>query len=140
MPELVLGAPEEFAKARRDFGNNRIYATAYGALHVEPFYGRLLKTLTPPSETRQDTTWTVPKDTHDPRILYSDVIPSQRNAKPEGAHSIVELTYNLDDGEGDVPTRVMILNSTPRPCPGVKKIKVIAGRVSVYGGFTPLNE
>lgn len=140
MAELILGEPEAYSKARKISGDNKIYATKYGVLHVEPNYGRLLKTLTPPSEPRQDTTWTVPTDTHDPRILYSDVIPSQRNAKPEVAHSVVELTYNLDDGEGDVPTRVMILNSTPRPCPGVKKIKCIVGRVSVYGGFTPLNE
>lgn len=138
MAELVLGEPEAYSKARKIGGDNKIYATPYGALHVEPNYGRLLKTLTPPSEPDQNTDWEVPSN-FDPRIIYSDVIP-ERNKKISDMFSRVTVVYNLDDGEGDVPTEICVPNTEPRRVYGVKEIRCTHGRINIYGGFTPLNE
>ena len=49
--------------------------------------------------------------------------------------SRVRLTYNLDDGEGDVLTEICIPNNTLSPVYGGKKIEVIHGCLSVYGGL-----
>ena len=47
MPELIQGQLENYNKARRQQGAYDVKVTPYGALHVDPFYGRLFKTLTP---------------------------------------------------------------------------------------------
>lgn len=67
---------------------------------------------------------------HDPRMLYSDVIPPER-IPHASASSQVNLIYNIGDNDGDVTSHVLILNSTPRPCYGVKKIEIASDRVSM---------
>lgn len=129
----ICGHDEDFAKTPLKQQNREDKITDYGALHVEQFIGRLLRTLAPPADPVEDARWTVPS-THNPRMLYSDVLLA-RTANITNVSSMVKLTYNLGDNDGNLTTEVLIPNLTPSPCYGVKKIEVVYGGLSVYGGF-----
>lgn len=137
----VRGKVEDFTKLTPFNEHVEVKATEYGALHVEQFVGRLLETLTPPSEPNAPANkriWTVP-ESHDPRMIYCDVMPSGRT-KIGDTWARVRLVYNVSgEDDGDTPTEIAIPSGDPRPCPGVKSIEVLSGRVSVYGNYTKVS-
>lgn len=133
---LALAADlEDNEKAPIVLGSRYVKVSDYGALHVEQHVGRPLKTIAPPDEPGGDTTWTV-SDAYDPRAIYCAVIPSTGSTL-EDKFARIQLSYpKLDGTNGFDVTEIAVSSGHPLPCPGVKKIKVIAGRVVVFGGYT----
>ena len=131
----TAGEPEDNEKAPLHNHARYVKISDYGAMHVEQHYGQVLKQIAPPSEPDGNTDWTVSSD-YDPRIIFAEVIPPA-NQSIADKFARVELTFNKLDGSSGTDTyEVAIPNLAPRFCAGLKKIKVIAGRVTIYGGYT----
>lgn len=131
----ILGKTEDFNKSQFfSTDDTQVKSNEYGGLHVEPYYGRILEILTPPSEPGV-TTWTVPAG-FDPRWIYSDVLPAPRT-DARNTSSRIKVTYNVSgESGGDQDREILIVAGHPRPCYGCSKIQLISGRISIYGHYT----